>query len=106
MPGRLDALSVPAELGQPDRRKEGIDRAGLAGRAHAPDRTCPEHAELMATAGVMSLDGMSLPGEEGVELPCSRGVRQNLEVPDENALERLGVRVNPVRAAAALTGLC
>src|SRR5215469_4238795 len=98
-------LGEPVGLGQLDRGNEGIERAGLAGRAHVANRACPEHAVLVVTAGVVSLNGLSLPAEKGVELRCPGGDRENLEVPDEDALERLSVGVEPGLTASLLARL-
>src|SRR5215472_2074170 len=106
MPGWPRTLSVPARLGQPDRGAQGSKRAGLAGGAHASDRARPEHAEFVVAARVVSLDGLSLLAEKGVELACSGGDRESLEVGDEDALERPSIRVKSVRAATSLTGFC
>jgi len=48
---------------------------------------------LVIAAGVAGLDRPSLLDEEGVELTCPGGDREDLEVADEDPLERQGVVV-------------
>src|SRR5215472_13920788 len=101
---RLGVPTVAAMLRQLDGRNQGIERAGLTGRAYAPERASPEHAVFMVVAGVVSLDGLGLTGEEGVEPRRRRRDREDLEVADKDALEGLGISVESGGADALLAG--
>jgi D-alanyl-D-alanine carboxypeptidase len=96
--GQPGGASRAGLAGQAERGDQGVESAGLARGSDVGDRAGPQEAQLVMT-GVPRLNRLRLRHEERVEPAGPGGDGEHLEVPGEDALERLNVP--EVRAAPA-----